>query len=286
MRRAQVRRMWAQLGRLQSRQEVDTFGDKAYERGRDCVVISHLFGAAGLKCSCGKGRRSDCALVDPSGFGWWRFRSPRVHIMSVKRDKELRDLLAEAGLASDERLGTEWWVHQRDQNHVPVVEVALFLREAWKRIIPDEQGAVDSLLMQFEERMHDDDSYQAARLKSNPQFLADIRAALKTPGLGPALLYLVRAAQIDTAFGLVSLMDAVNPLMMITGHPGAWLLWTAPMILVKHLVTLRRFSGTSILQNLPRNHSAVRLPARLVGYSGHDGKCYKPHIGRAQARRM
>lgn len=128
-------------------------------------------------------------------------------MMNINRDKELHDLLAEAGLTNDSRLGTEWWVHQRDQNHVPVVEVALFLREAWKRIIPDEQGAVDSLLMQFEERMHDDDSYQAARLKSNPQFLADIRAALKTPGLGPALLYLVRAAQIDTAFGLVSLMD-------------------------------------------------------------------------------
>ena len=140
--------------------------------------------------------------------------------MNKKRDEELRALLAEVGLANDSRIGTEWWMQQRDQNRVPVMEVALFLRETWKRIIADEHGAVESLLKGFEERIHDDDGYQADRLKSNQQFAVDIRDALKNPRLGPALLYLVRAAQIEVAFSLVSLMDGGES--FDDGHWASW----------------------------------------------------------------
>lgn len=127
--------------------------------------------------------------------------------MENKDNDELRKVLKDAGVHDSPRCGIDWWVDQEKDYNAPSLQMAIFLRESWKRVIDDHPQAIASFLKTLRARAHDDDTYLSSKIRENQNFSPVLDEAINQPELGKAITYLVRAAQIEAIGSLMTLID-------------------------------------------------------------------------------
>lgn len=127
--------------------------------------------------------------------------------MSPADEVKLRSILNEVGIVDNARVGIDWWLEQEKQYGLPALQVALFLRQAWRSVIKPSEEAVESLLQMLKARAGDDETYQSYRLKQDPSIAECLEKAMEKKDLAIAITYLVRSAQIEAVGSILQLAD-------------------------------------------------------------------------------
>lgn len=123
--------------------------------------------------------------------------------MTPERRALLARLLTEARISAIDR-----WAEDEDRYGTPSVEKALFLREAWRRVIrKGDTTWLDKDIAAAEANMGRTDLYATRFLPERPDTLAALRDA-RASNLDPkALSHILREAQICVLLELIDLLD-------------------------------------------------------------------------------
>jgi len=129
--------------------------------------------------------------------------------MNAEDEKQLRRILSEVGISDADYTNADWWIREEKEYGTPVLSKALFLREAWRAVIPHESSEwLERLLSDLGRRKGDGDEYYVSRVaKHSPELLDVIRSFVALPRGQEALTLLVRAAQINVLAATVQLLD-------------------------------------------------------------------------------
>lgn len=129
--------------------------------------------------------------------------------MNAEDEKRLRLILAEVGVVETEYTNADWWVAEENEYGVPVLQKALFLREAWRAVIrADDPAWFPALLTELDRSKGDGDVYYTSRMVGrSPELLKQMEQLACTEQARDALTVLVRASQIKVLSELIQLLD-------------------------------------------------------------------------------
>lgn len=101
----------------------------------------------------------------------------------------------------------DYWIDScDDRQSVPMA--MLFLREAWNFIRrPGDSKWVDATIAEMESRMGREDLYSLRFLPEKPDLLAAVKAVKDSDVDIAAVTHIIREAQKDVLYGLVSILD-------------------------------------------------------------------------------
>ena len=117
-----------------------------------------------------------------------------------------RELLAKVFADLDIADQDHWMNSCDDRQSVPMA--MLFLREAWKFIrSPGDSAWVDATITEMESRVGRDDLYALRFLPEKPDLLAAVKAVKESDLNVDAVTHILREAQKDVLYGLVSILD-------------------------------------------------------------------------------
>jgi hypothetical protein len=143
--------------------------------------------------------------------------------MTPDEESTLRRILAEVGLDGSAALGPGWWLDQAQTYRFPALPAALLLRQLWRAIVAPDSASVGELIDGLRRRAHDDDSYPSAALRQAPQMPEQLAAAMQNPEMAAAIVYLVRAAQIEAVGAALQSID--GGAMYEDGLAASWALF-------------------------------------------------------------
>ena len=128
--------------------------------------------------------------------------------MDTERRNKFRRILDAAGFKDEDYVNYDWWLAEEQQYETPILSKAVFLRETWQAILPENDPAsLRTLIGELKSRSNDGDDYYQSRIaRLNPRLLERL-TELAASADAEALLYLVRSAQIDAVSAMVRLID-------------------------------------------------------------------------------
>jgi hypothetical protein len=125
--------------------------------------------------------------------------------MNDTYEKRLREVLASAGVE-----GADWWVSQINAYNEPqpLLEMAVFLREAWAPILREnDTDWIENSIAELEERVGREDLYALRFLPELPEFRESLKR-VKASGIDLRdLTNVIRQFQIDTLANVVNILD-------------------------------------------------------------------------------
>ena len=125
--------------------------------------------------------------------------------MEPEKEAQARTILEAAGIDN-----VDYYISEADaySEPVPMAEIALFLREAWRPVLAsDAEGWVTELVDELDSRGERDDLYALRFLPERPELLAALKDVAASGVPEQSLSTVVRAFQVGMLEHLVNLLD-------------------------------------------------------------------------------
>ena len=124
-------------------------------------------------------------------------------------EKNLKRVLEEAGYKDSNNINFEWYMNEYRQYSTPVLEKAVFMREAWGPIISGKNSDwIDDWIDVFQTRADQENNLYIVRFEPENTELLDALKQFKESSLTPeALTTIVRNAQLDVLANFAFMLD-------------------------------------------------------------------------------